>query len=202
MKESLFTHSDVIILNNELVYDGFFKVRRFDLRFPLFMGGMSQVVMREMVERRAAVAVLPYDPVRRQVVLVEQFRIGALNVGDSPWVLEIIAGLIDHAAETPAAVAHREAKEEAGLMLQDLRLIYHYFPSPGASSESLYLYYARVDATQAQRYSGLHEENEDIRVHVLAEDQAMGYLDAGKINNAATIIALQWLKIHRETLKA
>jgi ADP-ribose pyrophosphatase len=148
-----------------------------------------------MVERRAAVGVLPYDPVRRQVVLIEQFRIGALNVGESPWLLEIVAGLID-TNESLEAVARREASEETGLTLLDLQPIYHYLPSPGGSSEQMHLYYATVDATRAKAYCGLACEQEDIKVHVLDYEHVMELLDRGKIVNAATIIALQWLRIN------
>jgi ADP-ribose pyrophosphatase len=197
--EPQFTHQDVDVISDEIVYRGFYKVHQFQLRFPLFQGGKSEIALREMVERKAAVGVLPYDPVRQQVVLIEQFRVGALGVGQSPWILEIVAGLIDE-NESLETVAHREAQEEAGLVLLDLKPIYHYLTSPGGSSEHLHLYCATVDATQAKAYCGLAEEQEDIKVHVLDYDYVMELLDHGKIMNAATIIALQWLRINRERI--
>ena len=81
------------VVSNKLLYGGFFKLYRFELRHDLFDGGESPVLTRELLDRHHAAAVLPYDPVRDELVLIEQFRIGAGEDASGPWLIEIIAGL-------------------------------------------------------------------------------------------------------------
>ena len=155
-------------------------------------------MVREVLERGHAVAVLPYDPVRREFVLIEQFRAGAVD-DEYPWLLEIVAGMID-TGETPEQVCVRETEEEAGLAIQQLIAIGSYFPSPGGCSEKLRLYLAMVDASNAGGVFGLEGENEDIRVHRIAEKTALDWLHEGRYNNSAIIIALQWFALNRNRL--
>jgi ADP-ribose pyrophosphatase len=157
-------------------------------------------MVREVFERGHAAAVLPYDPVRDQVVLVEQFRIGALRAPEGPWLLEIVAGIIDP-GETPEAVVRREAVEESGCVLQDVVPICEYHVSPGGTTERIALFCGQVDALHIGGIHGLAEEEEDIRVLVVPTDEAIALLHAGKILSAAPIIALQWLLLNRESLR-
>ncbi|WP_290647691.1 NUDIX domain-containing protein [Aquisalimonas sp.] len=187
------------ILNCTVAYNGFFRLERYQLRHGLFAGGMSQELVRELFRRGRVAAVLPYDAVRDAVVLIEQFRIGAMDAPTGAWLMETIAGVAEP-EETITAVAHREAREEAGLRLDELMRICDYYPSPGASSELVSLFCARVDATGVEGVHGLAEENEDIRVHVLPVEEAMDMLEHGIINSAMPIIALQWLALNRERL--
>src|SRR5690606_16546084 len=147
-----------------------------------------------------AVCVLPYDPWQDAVVLIEQVRVGALEKSDNPWMLELVAGLFDDGEEAEQ-VAHREAEEEAGLKLLSLTPITRYFPSPGGSNEQVYLYCATVDSRGAGGLHGLAEEGEDIRVSVWSRTDAMTAMSEGRIDNAATIIALQWLALHGQALR-
>jgi ADP-ribose diphosphatase len=156
--------------------------------------------VREVFERGHAAAVLPYDPVRDQVVMVEQFRIGALDAPEGPWLLEIVAGIIAP-GETPQEVVRREAVEESGCTLLGLEPICEYLVSPGGTSERIHLFCGQVDASQADGIHGLAEEAEDIRVVVLSTDAAIAHLHAGKIRAAAPIIALQWLLLNRDQLR-
>src|SRR5690606_40469080 len=142
-----------------------------------------------------------YDPLRDEVVLIEQFRVGALDKKASPWLLELVAGLIEE-GEQPEQVARREALEEADLSLDRLWPITEYFPSPGGSDERVHLYLGRCDSSAAGGVHGLAEEGEDIRVHVLSFAEAMAAAEDGRIDNAASLIALQWLALHREELRA
>jgi len=144
--------------------------------------------------------VLPYDPQRDEVVLIEQFRVGAMGKSASPWLLELVAGLID-TDEQPEQVALREAVEEANLALTALWPITQYFPSPGGSDERVYLYLGRCNSLGAGGVHGLAEEGEDIRVHVLSLDAALDAVKDGRINNAASIIALQWLALNRAEVR-
>jgi ADP-ribose pyrophosphatase len=194
------TDPRVEIVDKTIVYNGFFRIERYRLRHRLFSGEWSHELGREVFERGHAAAVLPYDPARDQVVLIEQFRIGALEAPGGPWLLEIVAGIIDE-QETPEAVIRREAIEESGCTLQDVVPICEYLVSPGGSSERLALFCGKVDVSQAGGTHGLVEEGEDTRVVVVSFDEAMAYLRAGKINAAAPIIALQWLMLNREQLR-
>ena len=155
---------------------------------------------RELFVRHDAVCVLPYDPLRNSVVLLEQMRIGAIDKCDNPWMIELVAGLID-TDEQPDEVAHREAEEEAGLQLRELIPITRYFPSPGGSNERVHLYCALVDSQGVGGIHGLQEEGEDIRVSVWSLDEALAAVEQGRIDNAASIISLQWLALHAERLR-
>lgn len=198
---SQFGVDDVTIESNDVVYNGYFKMVKYRFRHRLFAGGWSEPVERELFERGHAVAMLPYDPVSDKVVMVEQIRVGAMVASDSPWQLEIVAGIIDK-DETPEAVAVREAEEEAGLEVQKLLPMTRYLSSSGGCSERIHLYLGIVDASRAGGVHGLVEEDEDILVHVVPFTTAMQWMDEGKIENAASIIALQWLALNRERLRS
>ena len=187
---------NIEILEKTLRYKGFFEINRYRFRHRLFAGGWSGEVEREVFERGHAVAVLPYDPDADTVVLIEQFRIGALVGGLEPWQIEIVAGIIEE-GEAPEDVARRESQEEAGAAIGTLIPISRYMVSPGGASESVQVYCGRVDSKGLGGIHGLPEENEDIRVEVQSFAAAMVALDAGKITNAVTIIALQWLALNR-----
>ena len=196
------TDPRVEILDKTVCYNGFFRIERYRLRHRLFSGGWSQEMTRELFERGHAAAVLPYDPVLDAVVLIEQFRIGALEAPGDPWLLEIVAGVIDHPDETPEDVARREAVEEANCHIQEVVHICDYFVSPGGTSERISLFCGKVDAAGAGGVHGLAEEVEDIRVVVVPFAEALVQMRAGKINSAAPIIALQWLQLNHDQLRA
>ena len=178
-------------------YHGFFKINEYQVTHKLFNGAYSDSLSREIFERGDAVVVVPYDPIKDQVVLVEQFRAGALKGDNSPWLLEFVAGMFDD-NESPEDVAIREAQEEANLIIEKSALIpvMKFFPSPGGTSECIHLYAAKVDATNVGGIYGLPEEGEDILVHVMARTKALALLAEGKIYNAATVIGLQWLALN------
>lgn len=190
------TDLKVEIVEREACFRGFYALDRVHLRHELFGGGMGPVISRELFVRHDAVCVLPYDPARDSVVLIEQFRVGALDKSAHPWLLELVAGLIDK-DESPEEVARREAVEEAGLTLGELWPVTAYYPSPGGSDERVQLFVGRCDSRGAGGIHGLVEEGEDIRVLVLSLDEALAAVNAGRIDNAASIIALQWLALNR-----
>lgn len=190
----------VQIIERETCFRGFYSLDRLRLRHLQFSGEMGPTLSRELFIRHDAVCVLPYDPQRDEVVLIEQFRVGAMGKSASPWLLELVAGLID-TDEQPEQVALREAVEEANLALTSLWPITQYFPSPGGSDERVYLYLGRCNSLGAGGVHGLAEEGEDIRVHVLSLDAALDAVKDGRINNAASIIALQWLALNRAEVR-
>ncbi|MFC3307602.1 NUDIX domain-containing protein, partial [Ottowia pentelensis] len=171
------------------------------IKHKLFGGGWSPEFDREVMDRGHAVVVVPYDIERDQLVLLEQFRIGALEQDDSPWLLEFVAGMIDDPEEQPEAVAHRELQEEAGLTTGQLDFALTYLSTPGGCTEKISIYVARVDSSKAAKQGGLASENEDIRVHVLPREEVVQLLEHGKINNAASVIGLQWLQLHLQQIR-
>jgi len=173
-------------------FQGFFQLLQNRYQFQRFDGG-TLTVTREVFERGCAVGVLPYDPVTDMVVLVEQFRPGAIYFGRSPWLIELIAGMVEE-GETPQEVAKREALEEAGCELQNFKQIAHYLVSPGGSTEAVTAYVAVCDSTKVARYAGLTDEQEDIKVHVMHRVELMRRLDEGELSNGLTLIAAQWLQ--------
>lgn len=199
LKEPLlqFNVNDVEIVSKTRKYQGFFALDEYQFRHKLYRGGYSEVLTREVFERGDAVAVLPYDPVTDSIVLIEQFRPGALKSECGPWQLELIAGMFD-ADEQPVEVAIREAKEEANLTIlpNNIMKVMTYLSSSGGMSEAIYLYCASVDSTNLSGVHGLDAEGEDILVHVMPRQDALTLLRHGKIPNAATIIALQWLELN------
>ncbi len=195
-----FSHADVEVVEREECFRGFYKLDRLHLRHRLFAGGMGKLINRELFVRHDAVCVLPYDPRRDEVVLIEQFRVGALDKSRNPWLLELVAGLIDK-DEQPEEVARREAMEEAGLTLGALWPLSVYYPSPGGSDERVHLFVGRCDSVGAGGIHGLEEEGEDIRVHVLSFEDALARVRDGRIDNAASIMALQWLALNRDEVR-
>jgi ADP-ribose pyrophosphatase len=190
----------IAVLAQTVAYDGHFKIIRHRLRHRLFAGGMSPELVREVFERGHAVAVLPFDPERGQVLLVEQFRIGAVGVIDDPWLIEPVAGIIEPGEGAPD-VARREAAEEAGIQLLDLVPACTYFASPGGSTETCQIFIGRVDAAGAGGIFGRTDEGEDIRVHVVPLGTALEWLCDGRIHAVTTVVALQWLALHRAGLE-
>ena len=183
------------LLAKKPLYSGFFKLNRYRFRQQLFAGGWSQTFEREIFERGHAVAVLLLDPDKEVIALVEQFRPGAVATEENPWVLELVAGMIEK-DELPEEVAKRETIEEAGCELLGLEKICEYLVSPGGSTERIWLYLGRVDSDKLSANAGLLDEHEDIRIHQLSVEKAFEQLDAGQFNNAMILIGLQWLRIN------
>jgi len=192
-----YDHNDVQILKKESLYKGFFECNKYTLKHKLFAGGWGPEIEREFFERGHAAALLPYDPENDTVVLLEQFRLGALGAEQSPWLFELVAGIIEE-GENTQEVVKREAQEEAALEVESAQFIMKYLVSPGGTTEQISLFISKVDSTLAGGIHGLADEGEDIRVHVIPREIAYQWVVEGKINNAATIIALQWLELNRE----
>ncbi|MEW6990758.1 NUDIX domain-containing protein [Colwelliaceae bacterium 6441] len=196
-----FSHQDITVHQNITRYQGFFKLDEYQVSHQRFDGTESEILSREIFERDDAVVLIPYDPVRDQVILIEQFRPGAIRAGDTPWMLEFIAGMFKE-DEQPIDVAIREAKEEANIDVSADKVtqVMKYLSSPGGMSEAIMMYLAVIDSEQCGGVYGLQEEGEDILVHVMKRADAMTLLSEGKIANAATIIGLQWLELNYQNI--
>ncbi|MBL1271857.1 MAG: NUDIX domain-containing protein [Oceanospirillales bacterium] len=196
-----FEASDVTIEKRETVFQGFFRMDKLWLTHPRFDGRSMPLFTRELFLRGDATCVLPYDPDRDEVVLLEQFRLGAIGRDQSPWLLELVAGMNEN-GENSEEVAQREGQEEAGLSFSKLDKICDYLVSPGGTTEMVYLYCGKVSTESAGGLYGLEDEHEDIRAHVVSADEAISMIRDGRINNAAAIIAIQWLQLNRARLQA
>lgn len=192
---------NVEILDKKTLYKKFFRVDEYTLRHPLYNGGMSRAFKREVMDRGHAVGILLYDAVQDKIALVEQFRCGVFLNGEDPWMLECVAGMIDHENETPQEVACREAREEAGAEVMKIEPITQYYSSPGGITEKLTVFCGLVDVNTLPAYAGLDSETEDIRVVVMSVDEAREKLKNGQINNAITLIAIQWLLLNKQSLR-
>lgn len=189
------------VVECETAYNGYFRIVRYRVRHSLFRGGRSDVLSRERFERGHSVGVLPYDPARDAVLLVEQFRIGALEAPHGPGLMEIVAGIIEP-GESTEQVARRELQEEAGCEPQELLPICRYLASLGGASEEVALFCARLDIVGLGGIYGKEEEGEDIRVHIVSLEQALAMIVREEIHAAMLIIALQWLALNRTHLQA
>jgi len=195
-----FGAQDVRVLEEQTAWSGHFTVRRLTLQHRRFDGGWSDPLVREVFERGDAVGVLPYDPRTDRLVMIEQFRPGAMRGDDSPWMLELIAGVVEP-GESDEEVVHREAMEEAGCELSELVPIATVLPSAGACTEQVRLFCGRVSSASIGGIHGLQEEGEDILVHSVSREDALQLLADDRIPNGHTLIALQWLYIHGESLR-
>ena len=146
--EFKFGAQDVRVIEDSRSYSGYFSVRRLTLSHRLFAGGWSEPLSRELFERGDAVGVLPWDVERDELIMLEQFRVGAIRGDDSPWMLELVAGVVE-TGESDQEVARREAVEEAALDIQQLHPVARYYPSAGACSERCACLSARPPALQS-----------------------------------------------------
>ena len=186
--------------NRETLYSGFLEVDQYEVSHELFDGGWSKVLEREVMHRKEIAALLPFDPERQEVVLIEQFRVGAW-AGDwpHPWLLECIAGVME-AGESAGEVAVREAEEEAGCQVLELELIGRFFTTPGGSSELVNLFCGRIDATGLGGIHGLADEGENIKASVWSLPDVLALVEDGRVCNAKTLVALQWLALNHPRL--
>jgi len=188
------------IINREVAYKGFFRLEKYQLRHTLFQGGWGEEITRELFMRGNCVAVLLYDPNRDEVVLIEQFRAGAILNPDRAWLLEIVAGAIEE-GETAEDVAYRESVEEAGCEIKELALINEFYTTPGGASERISLFLGIVDTSNVGGVHGLDDEHEDILVSVAKFDEVFKMVEDGRIESGIPIIAIQWLYINRGKLR-
>ncbi|ODS23773.1 ADP-ribose diphosphatase [Candidatus Endobugula sertula] len=204
MRDKPFFAKDVELIDRQTVYNGFFKMDKLRVKHRLFAGGWSTDIDRELFVRGSAVAAVLYDPEHQLIGLVEQFRIGVLDdsLNDPqlrPWCMEVVAGMVEP-NESEEEVILRELQEEAGIVPQKLQMICHYYASPGGTNERLTLYCAIADLSKTGGLYGLAEEGEDIRFLTIPENDVFKDLYSRDYNNAATLICLQWLQIHKDQL--
>lgn len=197
--------NDVELVHRTMPYAWYFAVAEDDLRFRQFDGAFSAVVKRAGLVMSDAVTVLPYDPVRDIVMVIEQFRFGPwLRGAGNAWLLEPIAGRVDP-FESPQDCALREAQEEAHITLRAdaLMSVGHVYPSPGAITEFLYQFVALCDLPEGiDGVAGLDSEAEDIRSHLVPFDRLMALIASGEVQNGPLVQSAYWLALNRDRLRA
>jgi ADP-ribose pyrophosphatase len=189
------------IISRKLEFKGWHSLESIVLQHQsLKHDGWTAPMTREMYYCGTVAVALLYLPETDQILLNEQFRIGAFVAGDDkPWLMECCAGMIDD-GEAPEAAVKREAVEETGCDILDLEFIGKTYPSPGGSDEVHFLYCGRIGAAEAGHY-GLAEEGEEIRTHLVSAAEAVAMLDSGRITNGATVICLHWFARNHERLR-
>lgn len=182
---------------------GFFKLAAMVMGHRRFDGGREEGLRREVLVGVDAALLLPYDPVRDRVLLIEQFRTGPARRGDrNPWTLEPVAGIVD-AGETPEETARREAVEEAGLAIRAVERMFAFYPTPGSNTDHFYCYLGLCDLPDGHAtHGGLAAEAEDIRLHVMSRDAALALCDSGEVTAGPLITMLYWLDRHRDRIGA
>ncbi len=199
--DTTMTRDDVELDSSDILHDGFFRMDHYHLRHRLFEGGWSPKLSREIMLRDPVAGVIPYDPVRDEVVLLEQFRGGMFAADDPrPWSIEIVAGIIED-GETAEAMARRETLEESGCSVGRLEKVMEFYPSPGGCSEHVTVFCGEVSSEGAGGIHGVIEEGEDIRVFATSVDDAMAMIQSGAINNSIGVIGIQWLALNRDDLR-
>jgi ADP-ribose pyrophosphatase len=202
--------NDVEVVEIEEAFKGYFHIDRYHLKHRQFKGEMGKPISREIFERGHAACCLLYDPVLDKLVLIEQFRAGAYaalsspwfdDKETSPWLIEIVAGIIDE-GEDPETVVRREAVEEAGCEIGELELIFHYLVTPGGSTESMFTFIGRVEASNIGGIHGLEEEGEDIRVFTVDVEEAFEMFDQRQIINSMVMLPMQWFRAHHQEVRA
>lgn len=197
-----FSAKDMQITSEKVVYKGFFTMKEIIFNHALFNGGRSKEVKRELMYKGHAVAIIAYDPILDNLIMIEQIRIGAY-VGDrtkSPWQLELVAGMVEK-GEQLHEVAHREAEEEAGLKLTNLTDCFSVWDSPGGMVEKIHMVAACVDSSTAGGIYGLASENEDIKVRIFKRSQAYQLMQDGIIDNSIAVMGILWLELNYTKLQ-
>lgn len=198
-QQGKFHRADVEVTGEKIGFSGFFTLAVVRLRHRLFNGGWSAEIDREMFVKTEASAAVLYDPEHDLIGLVEQFRAGAMESEFGPWCLEVVAGMLEP-GEHPDDLIRREIKEEAGLVPTALHKITEYYSTPGACNEKIHLYCAEVNLEGAGGVHGLAYEHEDILLTVYPAVDVFAAMLNSRMNNAATLLGLQWLALNRDKI--
>lgn len=193
-----FTHANFKKVDEKSNYKHFLEITEAVYEIPQFNSNKTLTIKREYLNAKQAVGILLVDLKQQQIVLIEQFRIGATNDEHSPWLLEIVAGMNDK-AESNTKLAEREVREEAGCEFNRLIPICEYWVSPSISDEYVNLYCGLIESPKAGIF-GCKDENENIKTHVISFEEAFKWLKNGKIKNSMALIAIQWLQINIDDL--
>ena len=184
-------NSNFKVTNKKNLYDGFFKMNEVSLKYKKYDGSWSNEIKRELFSGAQVSAVLPYDPIKKEIVLIQQFRPGTISRNTNNYLKEIVAGIIDP-GESPEIAAKRECLEETGYKIKKLTSIQGYYPAPGSSESFYHLFLGEVDSKNGKKIMGLDTENEDILVESFNINQVKKMMQNGELLNGLSLIAIQW----------
>jgi ADP-ribose pyrophosphatase len=179
------------IINKKNLYSGFFSLNKYEFIHEKHNGEWTSTVEREVFSGAHVSTLLPYDPIKKEIILIQQFRAGVLSRYDENYLLEIVAGIVDE-GENPEQTAIRECLEETGCEVKKIHPIQSYFPAPGSSESFYHIYLGEIQAFDGERIKGLEKENEDILVKSFKIDEVRQMLKEKKIMNGLALVALQW----------
>ena len=182
---------DYKIINKKELYSGFFSLNKYEFIHKKHDGNWTETIQREVFSGAHVSTLLPYDPVKKEIVLIQQFRAGVISRYDDDYLYEIVAGMVDE-NEVPEETAKRECFEETGCKVNTISPILGYFPAPGSSESFYHLYLGEINTFDGERIMGLENENEDILVKSFKVEKVREMLKDNIIKNGVTLIALQW----------
>jgi len=179
------------IINKENLYTGFFNLNKYEFIHQKHDGNWTEKIEREIFSGAHVATLLPFDPLKKEIILIQQFRAGTLSRYDEDYLYEIVAGIIDE-NESPEKTAKRECLEETGCKVNKITKIQSYFPAPGSSESYYHLFLGEINSFKGERIMGLENENENILVKAFKINEVKDMLKRKKIKNGVTLIALQW----------
>ncbi len=179
------------IINKKNLYSGFFSLNKYEFIHRKHDGNWSKNIEREVFSGAHVSTLLPYDPIKKEIILIQQFRAGVISRYDENYLYEIVAGMVD-SNELPEETAKRECLEETGCKVNKILPILGYFPAPGSSESFYHLFLGEINSFKGERIMGLETENEDILVKSYKVDHIREMLKKDIIKNGLTLIALQW----------
>lgn len=195
-------HPLCAVESDEVAWAGRFPLQRVVFRFRRFDGAWSGALTWELWRRGGAVCVLPYDPWRDEVGLIEQFRLPALAAGLDPMMIEAPAGLLEPGEDVTEAGA-RETREETGLAADRFEQVGRFLLMQGGCDEQCSFAVGRVRIPEgAAGEHGLDSEHEATRLVVMPAEAAFAMLAENRIRNAPTALVLLYLQLHRARLRA
>lgn len=195
---SFFEKARIEILSEKILSDGWTRLRELTIRYT-GSAGRAEILRREIYDRGEAATILLFDPARQSVILVRQFRITAFEDGQSGFLLETPAGMLD--ADNPADAIRREVMEETGYEIGTVEPLFEAYMSPGAVREYVHFFFARIEATRRTgKGGGLEEEAEDIEVLEVPLAEALAMIKTGEIKDGKTILLLHWAGMNKDML--
>ncbi|MCO5730733.1 NUDIX domain-containing protein [Rhizobium sp. SSA_523] len=188
----------IAIVDEKLLSDNWYHLHRVTFDYT-DSKGRTERMNREVYDRGNGATILLYDPKRDLVVLVRQFRMPAYKNGHDGFLIETPAGLLD--GDHPEEAIRREAVEETGYQVRDVRFLFKCFMSPGAVTEIIHFFAATIDTTdRVSEGGGLDEEHEDIEVLEIPLAKALAMIESGEICDGKTIMLLHWAALNRDRL--
>ena len=147
---------------------------------------------REVYDRGNGATILLYNPQKKTVVLVRQFRVATWVNGNADGrLIETCAGLLDD--DEPEACIRKEAVEETGYQVDDVRKVFELYMSPGGVTELVHFFIAEYhDNLRANAGGGV--EDEDIDVLEMSFERALAMVKSGEIRDGKAVILLQYLQ--------